>query len=65
MWRHCGAALLTDSFSFQVGWREDSRKVVVLATDDSYHEAGDGTASGLTPNNGDGVFDGGDGAGGM
>ena len=33
----------------------------MLATDDSYHEAGDGTASGLTPNNGDGVFDGGDG----
>lgn len=46
----------------EVGWREGSRRIVVLATDAVSHESPDGENIGLTPNDGDGEFDGGDGA---
>ncbi|MEB3340664.1 cadherin-like domain-containing protein [Okeania sp.] len=43
----------------EVGYRKNSRKVVVLSTDADYHEAGDGKKGGITtPNNGDAVLDG-------
>ncbi|MDY6802963.1 MAG: cadherin-like domain-containing protein [Cyanobacteriota bacterium] len=43
----------------EVGYRKNSRKVVVLSTDADYHEAGDGKRGGIrTPNNGDDVLDG-------
>ena len=39
----------------EVGYRDDSRRVVILATDAPYHQAGD---SSLPPNNGDAILDG-------
>lgn len=43
----------------EVGYRKNSRKVVVLSTDADYHQAGDGKRGGITtPNNGDDVLDG-------
>ena len=43
----------------EVGYRKNSRKVVVLSTDAEYHEAGDGKKAGIkTANNGDTVLDG-------
>jgi hypothetical protein len=43
----------------EVGYRKNSRRVVVLSTDANYHEAGDGKTAGIrTPNNGDDVLDG-------
>jgi hypothetical protein len=43
----------------EVGYRKNSRRVVVLSTDAEYHEAGDGKRGGIrTPNNGDAVLDG-------
>jgi hypothetical protein len=43
----------------EVGYRKNSRKVVVLSTDAEYHQAGDGKKAGIrTPNNGDDVLDG-------
>lgn len=44
----------------ETGFRADSARFVVLFTDAPFHVAGDGAAAGiLTPNNGDGVMDGG------
>jgi Ca2+-binding RTX toxin-like protein len=44
----------------EVGFRADSARFVVLFTDAPFHIAGDGAAAGITtPNNGDGVMDGG------
>lgn len=44
----------------ETGFRADSARFVVLFTDAPFHMAGDGAAAGiLTPNNGDGVMDGG------
>ena len=44
----------------ETGFRADSARFVVLFTDAPFHVAGDGAAAGiLTPNNGDGVLDGG------
>jgi Ca2+-binding RTX toxin-like protein len=43
-----------------VGFRADAARFVVLFTDAPFHVAGDGAAAGITtPNNGDGVMDGG------
>lgn len=43
----------------EVGYRKDSRRVVVLSTDAEYHKAGDGLSGGIiTANNGDTVLDG-------
>ncbi|GAB4276642.1 MAG: hypothetical protein Fur0025_01960 [Oscillatoriaceae cyanobacterium] len=40
------------------GFREGARRVVVISTDNEYHQAGDGLEAGLTiPNNGDTVID--------
>lgn len=42
-----------------IGFRDGARRVVVLATDETYHRAGDGAAAGIfTPNNLDAVLDG-------
>ncbi len=44
----------------EVGFRENSTRIVVLSTDDEYHVAGDGSQAGITtPNNGDAIIDGG------
>lgn len=32
----------------QIGWRENTRRVVLLATDDRFHVAGDGVSVQLT-----------------
>ncbi|WP_318285954.1 pre-peptidase C-terminal domain-containing protein [Limnospira fusiformis] len=43
----------------EVGYRNNSRRIVVLSTDARYHEAGAGGAAGITTaNNGDTVLDG-------
>ncbi|BAI94229.1 hypothetical protein NIES39_Q02210 [Arthrospira platensis NIES-39] len=43
----------------EVGYRDNSRRIVVLSTDAPYHEAGVGIAAGITAaNNGDKVLDG-------
>ncbi|MEB3885594.1 pre-peptidase C-terminal domain-containing protein [Lyngbya sp. CCY1209] len=43
----------------EVGYRNNSRRVVVLSTDADYHQAGDGKSAGIiTANNGDIVLDG-------
>jgi len=43
----------------EVGYRKNSRRVVVLSTDAEYHQAGDGKEAGIkTANNGDAVLDG-------
>lgn len=43
----------------EVGFRNGAAHFVILFTDASYHQAGDGAAAGiLTPNNGDGIMDG-------
>ena len=43
----------------EVGYRKNSRRVVVLSTDAEYHQAGDGKEAGIkTANNGDIVLDG-------
>ncbi|XP_065199019.1 integrin beta pat-3-like [Sycon ciliatum] len=37
----------------QIGWREKSRKVMIVATDEKYHSAGDGRLAGIVyPNDG-------------
>ncbi|MEO1559326.1 MAG: hypothetical protein AAFS12_06720, partial [Cyanobacteria bacterium J06632_19] len=44
----------------EVGFREDSTRIVVLSTDANYHVAGNGSQAGITtPNNGDAILDGG------
>ncbi|MCW1918923.1 M10 family metallopeptidase C-terminal domain-containing protein [Rhodobacter sp. KR11] len=44
----------------ETGFRADAARFVVLFTDAPFHMAGDGAAAGITtPNNGDGVLDGG------
>jgi Ca2+-binding RTX toxin-like protein len=43
----------------EVGFRDESMRVVVLFTDAEYHVAGDGEGAGITkPNDGDGVIEG-------
>ncbi|MDQ2098764.1 MAG: VWA domain-containing protein [Tychonema bourrellyi B0820] len=44
----------------EIGFRDSARRVVVLATDNEFHQAGDGAIlAGITrPNNGDAVLDG-------
>ena len=37
----------------RIGWRQDSRKIIILSTDRDYHFAGDGKLAGIfTPNDG-------------
>lgn len=50
------ALLHIAKFPSEIGWREGSARIVMLATDAPFHEAGD--AWWLPPNDGDGVFDG-------
>jgi Ca2+-binding RTX toxin-like protein len=43
----------------ELGFRDNSRQIVVLSTDAPFHVAGDGVEAGITtPNNGDAVLDG-------
>lgn len=43
----------------ELGFRNDVRRIVVVATDDSFFQAGDGAEAGITtPNNGDAILDG-------
>jgi len=45
--------------SSEIGYRSGARRVVVVATDAPYHQAGDGAEAGITtPNNLDGILDG-------
>jgi Ca2+-binding RTX toxin-like protein len=45
--------------SSEIGYRSGARRVVVVATDAPYHQAGDGAVAGITtPNNLDGILDG-------
>mgnify|MGYP000247343562 CR=1 FL=1 len=55
------ALLMVARREAEVGWRAGSRRIAVLATDAPSHEAPEGHSF-LTVNNGDGVFDGGDGS---
>lgn len=41
-----------------LGYRPDALRTLILLTDADYHEAGDGEAYGLPPNNGDRILDG-------
>jgi hypothetical protein len=53
------ALLQTARRTTQIGFRDNTRRVVVVATDASFHEAGDGIAAGITtPNNLDAILDG-------
>lgn len=53
------ALLQTARRTNEIGFRDNTRRVVVVATDDSFHEAGDGIVAGITtPNNLDAILDG-------
>lgn len=53
------ALLQTARRTNEIGFRDKARRVVVVATDASFHEAGDGIAADITtPNNLDAILDG-------
>ncbi|MEG4500433.1 Calx-beta domain-containing protein, partial [Microcoleus sp. F10-C6] len=53
------ALLQTARHTTQIGFRDNTRRVVVVATDASFHEAGDGIVADITtPNNLDAILDG-------
>lgn len=53
------ALLQTARRTTEIGFRDKARRIVVVATDDSFHKAGDGIAAGITtPNNLDAILDG-------